>query len=255
MLKIVLCDDNSHSIQKYADLLSQLVQKNQLEAVISCYENGESLLFHYADAPDQIDILYLDILMNETDGMETAKSLRSCGCQAQIIFLTSCEDYVYDAFDVNAVQYLIKEDTNPKKFEQIFLKAVNLASRKDEELFTFEFDGETGVIPVRQISYFEIWQRLVTVHYGDEKSAKFYGRMEQLEEKLQGRDFARAHRSFLVHLPYIAKFRHQSLILKGGENIPVGGTYAQSLKRAFSDYIARFHVYGPQNATEGGAEK
>lgn len=255
MLKVVLCDDNDNSVRKYAELISQIAEKNQFEVVISCFESGESLLFHYTDTLEQIDILYLDILMNQTDGMETARKLRDCGCTAQIIFLTSCEDYVYDAFDVNAMQYLLKDDTSLEKFELIFLRAVELASIKKDELFTFEFDGETGVIPMHEISYLEIWQRLVTVHYGDGKTAKFYGRMEQLEEKLRGKNFARSHRSFLVHLPYIMMFRHQSLLLKTGENVPVGVTYTQTLKRVFSDYIARSHVYDAQNIKEKEAEK
>lgn len=255
MLKVVLCDDNTNAIREYAELISQIAQKNQLDIVISCMDSGESLLFHYVDAPEQIDILYLDILMDKTDGMEAARKLRDCGCNAQIVFLTSCEDYVYDAFDVNAVQYLLKGDTSFEKFEQVFLKAAEMASIKEEELFTFNFDGETGVIPMNQISYFGIWKRLVTVHYGDGKTAKFYGTMEQLEEQLQGKDFVRSHRSYLVHLPYIAMFRHQSLLLKSGEDVPVGVTYMQSLKRIFSDYIACFHVYGSQNVKEKEAGK
>lgn len=250
MLKVVLCDDNSNSIQKYSELIAQISEKNKLDIMLSCFNSGESLLFHYTDTPEQIDILYLDILMNETDGMETARKLRDCGCKAQIVFLTSYEDYVYEAFDVNAVQYLLKEDTSFEKFEQVFLKAAELAVTQKEELFTFEFNGVTSVIPVNQISYFEIWQRLVTVHYDAGKTAKFYTSMEQLEDKLRGKDFVRTHRSFLVHLPYIARFRHQGLLLKTGEEVPVGGTYTRSLKRIFSDYIARFHVYNSRNTEE-----
>lgn len=250
MLKIVLCDDDSNGVRRYAELISKIAKKNQFEVMISCFESGESLLFHYADTPEQIDILYLDILMNGINGMEIARKLRNYGCKAQIVFLTICEDYVYDAFDVNAIQYLLKENTSYEKFEFTFLKAAKLASISEDELFTFDFDGETSVIPIRQIAYFEIWQRCVTVHYGDAKTAKFYGRMEQLEEKLRGKDFVRSHRSFLVHLPYIAMFRHQNLMLKTGESVPVGVTYMETLKRKFADYITRFHVYGSQNIKE-----
>lgn len=255
MLKVVLCDDNSTSTRKYAELITQIAEKNRLNIVLSCLDSGESLLFHYADVPEQIDILYLDIIMNETDGMKTARMLRDCGCKAQIVFLTSCEDYVYDAFDVNAVQYLLKGDTSFNKFEQVFLRAAELASIKGQELFTFDYDGETSVIPVHQIAYFEIWRRLITIHYGNNETAKFYASMEQVEEKLRGKNFARAHRSYLVHLPYIAMFRHQSLLLKTGEVIPVGGTYLPSLKRAFSSYVTRFQIYNTQDVNKGDGEQ
>lgn len=248
MLKIALCDDNHNSIEQYAQLLLRVAEKNQIKMELSYFDSGESLLFHYSDVPEQVDIIYLDILMNKMDGLETARKLRDFGCKAQIIFLTSCEEYVYEAFDVNAIHYLLKEDTSIDKFEKVFLKAAEGVSKKEDERFVFEFGGETGIIPMEQISYFEIWQRLVTVHYGNGERAKFYATMEQLEEKLRGKNFVRVHRSFLVHLPYITKFQHQSLRLKTGEEVPIGITYMQSLKKIFSDYITRLHIYKPMNS-------
>lgn len=247
MLRVALCDDHSGAIERYARLIFLIAEKNQIEIELSSFHSGESLLFQYADAPEQIDIIYLDIIMDKTDGMETARKLRDCKCKAQIIFLTSYEEYIYDAFDVNALHYLLKEETSIDKFERVFLKAADMAMRKENERFTFEFNGETGVIPMEHISYFEIRQRLVTVHYGAGETSKFYASMEQLEERLSGKDFARTHRSFLVHLPYIVKFQRQSLRLRTGEEIPIGITYMQSLKRAFSDYISRLNLYTSEN--------
>lgn len=254
MLKVALCDDNRDSIEKYAQLLIQVAEKNQIETELSCFDSGESLLFHYTDIPEDVDIIYLDIMMDKTDGMETARKLRDCKCKAQIVFLTGCEEYVYEAFDVNAIHYLLKNDTSFEKFEKVFLKAADTASDKENERFTFEFDGETGVILLNQIAYFEIWRRLVTVHYGDGETAKFYASMEQLEEKLRKKDFVRSHRSFLVHLPYIVKFQRQSLRLRTGEEVPIGVTYMQSLKQTFSDYISRRHIYKTINLCENGED-
>ena len=210
---------------------------------MSCFYSGEELLFYCADSPNQMDIIYLDILMEKTDGMETARTLRDYFCTAQIVFLTSCEDYVYEAFDVDAVQYLLKEDTNANKFEQVFLRAVSLANKKQEALFKFVFAGKTTAIPIGEISYFEIWKRLVTVHYDTDKTAKFYGSMEQLEQQLSDKDFVRSHRSYLVQLSYITSIYSQELELKTGQMIPLGVTYVQTLKRKFSDYITRLHIY------------
>ncbi|WP_250227712.1 LytR/AlgR family response regulator transcription factor [Anaeropeptidivorans aminofermentans] len=252
MLRIALCDDNNNAIDRYARLILQVAKKNQIEIELSSFSSGEALLFQYTDAPEQVDIIYLDIMMDKTNGMETARKLRDCHCKAQIIFLTSSEEYVYEAFDVNAIHYLLKEDTSIDKFENVFLKAAELALKKEDERFTFEFDGETDVIPMGEISYFEIWQRLVTVHYGAGKIGKFYASMEQLEDRLSGKDFVRTHRSFLVHLPYIAKFQRQSLLLRTGEEIPIGITYMQSLKRIFSDYISRLSLYTSRNSCDKG---
>lgn len=243
MLRVALCDDNPNAVERYAQLLTHIAQKHGIEMALSCFYSGEELLFHCTDAPDQMDIIYLDILMGKADGMETARTLRDYRCTAQIVFLTSCEDYVYEAFDVDAVQYLLKEDTNAHKFEQVFLRAAARAAKKREALFTFDFAGKTTAIPIGQISYFEIWKRLVTVHYDADKTAKFYGSMEKLEQQLSGRDFVRPHRSYLVQLSSITSIHGQELELKTGQMIPLGVTYVQALKQKFSDYITRLHLH------------
>lgn len=247
MLKIALCDSNQNAVLKYAQILSDLADKHQIEITLSCFYSGESLLFHYTDDPEDIDMIYLDSVLCKMNGTETARKLRGAGCNAQIIFLTSCEAHVYEAFDVNALQYLIKEKTSPEKFEQVFLKAVELTSKKEEELFLFEFDGKLRVISIHEISYFEIWKRVVTVHYNKGQTAQFYTSMEQLEKKLADKNFVRTHRSYLVHLPYITLFQQQRLQLKTGEYIPIGITYAQSVKKKFSEYISRHNIFDLRN--------
>jgi two-component system response regulator LytT len=247
MIRIALCDDNHNTVQKYAQLISHLAEKHSIDIEISCFYNGESLLFQYADTPEKVDIIYLDILMGNTDGMETARRLRECECKAQIVFLTSVEDFVYDAFDVNAVHYLLKGDTSTAKFEKVFLKTAKLAAKKEDELFSFEFDGKTSVLHIGDISYFDIDRRLVTVHYDRDCKAEFYASMEQIQSRLSEHNFVRAHRSYLVNLTYIAVFQHQKLVLKTGEVVPIGITYLQSLKQAFSEYISYHHIYNKMN--------
>lgn len=243
MLKVVLCDDNKEAIRQYTELISKCAEKNHIELELSYFYSGETLLFHFCDAPPQVDIIYLDIIMDKTDGMETARRLRNFGCHAQIVFLTSCDDYVYDAFDVNAVQYLLKDEITESKFEKVFLRAVKLAAQKEEELFVCEFDGIKKAVPVKSILYFEIWKRVVTVHFGDGENVKFYASMEQLEQQFADKDFVRVHRSYLVSLSYIAQLQTRNLVLKTGASVPVGVTYVHQLKEVFSEYILRFHIY------------
>ncbi len=243
MVRIALCDDSQEIVEKYAEFITACAVKNNLEVELSCFYSGEALLFYHTEKPDQIDIIYLDILMEKTDGMETARKLRDANCNAQIVFLTSCEDYIYEAFDVEAVQYMIKSETTDDKFERVFLKAVHLASQKKMEVFICEFGGKKTIVPLHQISYFEIWKRLVTVYYGEGQIAKFYASMEQLEQYFSEKGFVRVHRSYMVHLSYISKFDQQKLNLKTGAVIPVGVTYTHALKRIFSEYISGSHIH------------
>ena len=243
MVTLFLCDDNQQMIDKYSRLITRCANKNRIPITLSAFNSGEALLFHLSDSPNQADIIYLDILMGYLNGMETAKKLRELGCNSEIIFLTTSEDYVFEAFDIAPVHYLIKDSTSSEKFEQIFLRAISLAEEKKTELFVCESGSTRKVIPMKDISYFEIWKRVVMVHYKVGEKFEYYGTMEQLERQMLEKDFIRVHRSYLVNLRYIAKFQRQNLVLKTGQVIPIGITYMKQVKEAFSKYIFRSNIY------------
>ena len=244
MLTIFLCDDNKETLDQYARLIEKIAGKNNIEVTISSFNSGEELLFHLSDSPNQADIIYLDILMQQINGMDTAKRLRELGCKSEIVFLTTSEDYVYDAFDIAAVQYLLKSATPTDKFEQTFLRAAALVQEKVTDMFICESGNNRNVIPVKDITFFEIRKRVVTVHYNKNESIEFYSTMKQLEDQLLNKDFVRVHRSYIVNLPYISKFQQDSLFLKTGENIPVGVTYIKHIRKIFADYISRVSIHG-----------
>ena len=243
MLTVFLCDDNKRTLNQYAQLIEMVARKHGLEVTVSSFGSGEELIFHSSDAPNQADIIYLDILMRDLNGMDTAKQLRELGCESEIIFLTTSEDYVYDAFDIAAVQYLLKSETSQDKFEQVFLRAASLVQKKATDMFLCESGTVQNVIPIKEIAYFEIWKRIVTVHFHKNEKADFYSTLEQIEEQLQGKGFIRVHRSYMVNVNFISKFQKNSIILKTGENIPIGVTYVKNARHIFADYISRANIH------------
>ncbi|MNO34932.1 Transcriptional regulatory protein YehT [compost metagenome] len=240
MLTIFLCDDNPQMLENYEGLITEYANKNQILITIFTFQSGESLVFHMLDSYNQADIIYLDILMGPLNGIETAKKLRALGCKSEIIFLTVSEDYVFDAFDITPVQYLIKHQTTTERFEQILTRAIELAEAKMKEMFICESGHSYKVIPMQDISYFEIRKRVVTVYYGVEESFEFYGKMDQLMQQLQDKKFIRVHRSYMVNLQFISKFQPHGLLLKTGEYIPIGVTYMKLVKQEFSNYILQY---------------
>lgn len=246
MLQVVLCDDDPMDVQAYAGQIGACAKKNQIEIQLSCFTSAEALLCEMCEFKQQVDILYLDIIMDKTNGMEAAQTLRDFGSYAQIVFLTRCADYMPQAFDVHAVQYLLKGQTTDSQFEQVFLRAVKQVNLQKEELFICEFNSVMTSIPFRLITFFEVMNREILLHHTESKDPiRFYGIMGQLEADLASKNFLRIHRSYLVHLPYIAKFGKRMLMLKNKTELPIGGIYMDKVKRAFSDYISRNHIYYP----------
>ncbi len=242
MVNIFLCDDNNETVEKYSALIKHTAQKNHIDIALSVFYSGESLLFHLSDTPDLPDVIYLDILMERLNGINTAKQLRGMGCKAEIIFLTSSEDYVFDSFDVSAIHYLLKEETTKEKFEEVFLRAVLLTDGEEARKFVCKSGAARKIIPVKEISHFDIFKGVVSVHYGKGEKFSYWMTMEELETQLLGKSFIRTHRSYIVNLQYIAKFGRRVVLLKTGENIPVGVTYEEKVKETFMDYMSRWEA-------------
>lgn len=93
-MKIAVCDDERTVREDIAGKIEFLFP----ETDVFLYESGNILL----QSEENFDIVFLDIQMKGINGMDTAKKLRESGSDAVIIFVTALEEYVYQAFDVDA---------------------------------------------------------------------------------------------------------------------------------------------------------
>ena len=105
-MTIAICDDE----KDVRELLKHKVRTICPDAELVLYQTGKELLA----ARDQIDILFLDIQLPGKDGMETAREFRERYRTTILIFVTALEEYVFEAFDVEAFHYLVKPFSDEK---------------------------------------------------------------------------------------------------------------------------------------------
>ena len=177
---------------------------------------------------DDTDLIYLGINSN-FDGIGIAKSIRKAGLNAIIVFFTRFKDAVFDAFDVEALNYLVIGKINVEKFDEVFRKAVSRAESRTQASIVLSCAGEQRKIIISQIYYFEVFNRIVTVHYRD-GTFEFYSTLSRLEDSLLRRGFVRVHRAYLVSERYIAAVNRKEIILTDGTTIPVGGKYINNIQ-------------------------
>lgn len=238
MLSVYLCDDSHEMIEKYTGWMDQIAIKNGIDIVVTKFNSGESLISYFSNRPQQFpNIIVLDILMHELDGIETAKRLRKIGCKSMIIFLTASEDYVFDAFDAFPIQYLIKQDTSQEKMEQVLLRARKWLKEETQECYMFNSKYLTKVIPYSDILYFELLKGRATIHYGKVEKTDHWTSLETLEKKLEGKPFIRTHRSYIVNLQYVVGLQQKFISLKTGDQVPVGITYREKVKDSFYNFV------------------
>ena len=230
MLKIAICDDDAVFVEDSSRMLERISKKNEIAISITKYDSAEKLLFDWDNVKRQADALYLDIHMAGTNGFQAAEKLRKMGCAKEIIFLTKDREFVYSAFDVDAFHYIVKDNENSNRFEEIFLKLAERIEKKAREYITFSYGGENRDVAIDEIKYFQVDVRIVTVYYGIEESFSFYSAIGKLESLFCSRGFVKIHRSTIVNIAYIKRITYEEVVLQDGKILVVGRSHLQRLK-------------------------
>ena len=237
MISIALCDDEIKYLDFYESKIKAIANKHKLLVDIIRFKNGESLLFYLEDNPNKFDIIYLDILTGGITGIETAMQIRKFNEFAKIIFLTSSESFVYNAFEAKASNYLIKS-LHDEKFEAVFLSTVKSLNRSlPKEVIRFKSQQKDITFNLSDITHFESFKRLVIVYTSNKEVHEFYYKLSDLITGLQDKGFILTHRSFLVNLAYIKTISTNELTLKNNAVIPISRNLLKSVKQSFIEYL------------------
>ncbi len=150
-MNIAICDDE----QAVREQINELIEKEKPGVCPELYETGDSLLA----AGKQFDIVFLDIQMDRTDGIETAKKLRDRDEDTILIFITAIREYVFKAFDVAAFHYLLKP-IEEDKFHEVFRRAEReLEKRKRKRRETVFVKTRSRGFTLEKDSFFYVESR------------------------------------------------------------------------------------------------
>lgn len=189
------------------------------------YTNPKNLL-DVISSGKRYDVLFLDILMPELDGLSLARELREFDKDMLIIFITGKIEFMQTGYEVRAFRYLLKEqiETGLPKIWQDIRK--ELLDRADAYL-TYEFDRKIYRCSCRDVLYLESNLRRVILHTINETAA-WYGKLDDLAAKYPM--FVRIHKSYLVNRRHIRSISAGTVVLSNGDILPISRKYANLLE-------------------------
>lgn len=227
-------------ISAYIDRIDGLELVGRCENALNAFEALQN---------NKVDLLFLDIQMPKLDGIEFIKTLSN---PPKVIFTTAYREYAIEAFNVDAVDYLLK----PIPFAR-FLKSVSKAFQHlnpghtsdqksssdsnsseistdmsmDEAKHIFvRADKKMVKIYLKDILYIESLKDYVIIHVPSKRIVTKQ-KISYLEEKLPEELFLRIHRSFLVSIPKIEAFSPNHVEISGKE-LPIGRSYKNVVSKA-----------------------
>ncbi|RZJ89053.1 MAG: response regulator transcription factor [Chryseobacterium sp.] len=224
--KCLIIDDEPPAvkiIKKYAGMV------DQLEITGSCSNALQAMEYLKST---KIDLLFLDIQMPKLLGTSFLKTLQH---PPKVIFTTAHKEYATEAFDLDAVDYLLK----PVSFER-FLKAVNKVTSANQTVPVTEtpvtraflyFRSERKMIKVflSEILYVESLKDYIRIYRVNDGPLQVKQSISMLEAMLPKNLFVRIHRSFIVSIDKITAFTNYDIEI-GKIEIPIGRQYAGVIK-------------------------
>ena len=246
-MNIAVCDDEEN-IRIY---IKKLIEMQDADCLIMEFPSaGELLQFWQEEGREQIDILFLDISMDGTTGMEAAEQIRNWkeergeavwGSLPFLIFVTGYPEYMPKAFSVNAFQYLVKP-IDEKEFEDVFAQAVRefryLEAKKNMEPreILVRNGNVTRKVLADDIYYIESSNRKIIVFMKSEK-IECYGKIGELENELKD-GFFRIHKGYLVNMKYVERYSRTEVLMKNGSSLLISKYKYQDFIKAYLGYIS-----------------
>lgn len=255
MLRFAVCDDEPFMLEHISVRLSAYMKTRELDCEIVQLSGGSQLLSEMQINDEQLkagvfrgaraegtrssdtrtfDAIFLDIEMGPPDGLETARLLRSRGFEGLLIFITVLKERVFDSFEVQPFDYLVKPIESRKLCKTMDRALLALDKNKKEGKkgnLIIQPGSGFQIIPFCQILYCEVLGHQIHIHQQSGETTAYYEKMTRLAQQVDRR-FFRCHRSYLVNLDWVRGHRNGQIILEGNEKVPLSRLREQDFTQA-----------------------
>ncbi|MBX7501274.1 LytTR family DNA-binding domain-containing protein [Qipengyuania sp. YG27] len=236
-LKTLIVDDEPLAVERMQVICAKI---GELQVVGTASDGAQALRLVDALQPD---LILLDMTMPEVDGISVAKALAKKGQRPAVIFVTAHDNYAVEAFDLDAVDYVLKP-VKPERLERAVARA--MARRGDGERSESAWLEELWIphrselirIATSEVGRIDAERDYVRLHVGEGEAARTYLLLQTiagLEKRLDPEKFIRIHRSTILRKDRISGLRHDglgvwSVELDDGETLRIGRTYLPKVK-------------------------
>ena len=226
-MKIAICDDEKIFTNQIYKYLWQ-----QPDCFAECFVSPSALLEKYING-ERYDVLFLDVMMEPTDGISLAKSIREYDKRIIIVFLTSHLEYAPAGYEVNAFRYLLKP-ISPNDIFQV-LKDIR-HEMTDSRKIMFNIPQCELILAAEEILYLETNDKKTTVFCGKD-TFEVHKSLNELSVQLPAPFFFRIHRKYIVNLAHVREFDEKQVTLDCGRTLPISRRKSRAFRDSLETYI------------------
>ncbi len=232
-MRIAIVDDIASERENLRRRLDVQLARIAMHAGILEFESGTDFLS--AAGKRRFDLVFLDIYMENENGMDTARKLRCFDTDCLLVFTTSSTDHALDGFRVRAVHYLVKPYAD-EELAALFDEIVKRLPAPDKYI---ELNAVGGTVRLRfaEILYAEHYRHQIHIYTADGQKAVIRQTFREFTERLSDGRFFLCSRGTIVNLEYAEDFDGVDFILKNGQKIAVSRDLSKAARLAFGDFL------------------
>lgn len=233
MYNIGICDDEKDTCAQIADMVYEYGRKENVEIMVSVWNTGEAL---YQDLADKkpIDLLFLDIELVSTSGIQIGKRIRNEleNPDISIAYISSKSSYALELFKIHPIDFLIKPVSAQDIWDTID-EALRLYHRGNT-VFEYKANGYSCRLPHKYIIYFYSENKKINMVTKD-STVQFMGKIKDIIVILP-ECFIQIHQSYIINMNYISECSYETVKMSGGVELNISQPYRKMVRKSIMDY-------------------
>ncbi len=216
---IYICEDQENELLMLKHHLNAFAKEKLFHYDLKSFPTGDELIENYKQAACKPVLLFLDIYMDGSNGMETAKHLRDIGYTGGIIFTTASTEHAMDSYEVNALYYLQKPYDH-RHFTNAMERCTDLF-RQVQQNFTFSVRQKKITMPYADIVFFETGRHTVILHTLSDTFTFSESLSNIMGTFCDVDSFLPVGRSYLINLNHVSGSRNHDLLMSDGSVVQI----------------------------------
>ena len=234
-MKAIICDDEKSTCSELEEIILKYAKEKRVPLVTEVFYSGDILLDYLKR--EKINILFLDIELPGKDGVMVGKYIREVLEEENIflVYISSKENYALHLFQNRPFDFLVKPIEQAKIYH--VLDNICRISGKNSAEFKFQVQNSTYCILYKDILYFQSDGRKINIVMKKEVRT-FYGKLNEIEEKLPENLFLRIHKSYLVNKSYVKGFTYEWVKMLNGDVLNISKINRADVRRKILESAA-----------------